>query len=393
MIASVSSQQSLTNVFAARQYDIAVIGGGPAGSSAALRAARLGARVLLIEKSAMPRPKLCGGWVSGKALDSLGFDLGPAIVECPFTSVEFRFADSEMRFTPNHSLGAFVDRAAFDHYLARQAQEAGAEILTERVTSVAEDESAVEIVCGGRRVTAGAAIICTGANTSLIRTVRELDDTSQYGICIEQRLPAEYGSRFALKAGAARLQFGIVPFGYAWLLHHGEYLIVGVGCRRSRCDNIRDVFDRFWNALGLPDNLKQPKGHVIPFGGYKRALGKGRILTAGDAAGLVDPFNGEGISYAIRSGQFAAEAIAAVKGKSPLATYEKSCQNHLLPDLRMALRTARIYYNAPNVFIRAFCSDRAVLAKYNAVLEGRLDYRRYLRWALRKRMGAMLGIR
>ncbi len=379
------------NALSQHKYDLAVIGGGPAGSSAARRAAQLGARVLLLEKSAMPRPKLCGGWVSNKALGLLGFELAPAIIECPFTKADFRFANNEIGFSPQRPLGVFVDRANFDHFLLRQAQDAGVTTITQKVSAIDQRDSSVEIVHDNGRVVADAAIICTGANTPLIKTVRELDGAPRYGICIEQRLPASYGAQFELAAGAARLYFGSVPFGYAWVLHHDHYLIVGAGCRRSRCANIKTVFEEFWRSLNLPAGLQQPKGHVIPLGGFRRSLGKERILTAGDAAGLVDPFNGEGISYAIQSGQFAAEAVVASKGKEPLKDYEDSCRDGLLPNLRLALWTARMYYRLPGMFISAFCSDRAILEKYNGVLEGRLDYKHYLRWAIKKRIGSLVG--
>ena len=206
---------------------------------------------------------------------------------------------------------------------------------------------------------------------------------------MEQRLPVSFADQLGLAAGTARLHFGDVPFGYSWILHHERYLVVGVGCRRSRCSNIRDAFERFWKTLALPADCRHPKGHVIPFGGFRRRLGKGRILTAGDAAGLVDPFSGEGISYAIQSGRLAADALASSESEEPLKIYDALCENEILPNLRLALWTARVYYGLPGAFVKSLCSDRSVLSKYNEILEGRLDYRQYLPWAIRQRIASL----
>ena len=339
----------------------------------------------------MPRPKLCGGWISNKALELLGFDLDPTIAECPLKKAEFTFAKSGIDFSPDHPMGVFVDRAEFDHCLVRHVQDAGADLLTRRVNSINQSNASVEVVHEDGQVQAGAAIICTGANSPLVQTVRELDDAARYGICIEQRLPVSFADRLGLAAGTARLHFGDIPFGYSWILHHDRYLVVGVGCRRSRCANIRDAFERFWKTLDLPADCRHPKGHMIPFGGFRRRLGRGRILTAGDAAGLVDPFNGEGISYAIRYGQLAAKALASSQGEGPLRVYEALCENEILPNLRLALWTARMYYGLPRMFIKSLCSDHSILAEYNEILEGRLDYKQYLLWAIRKRAGSFFG--
>jgi geranylgeranyl reductase family protein len=372
-------------------YDVIVIGGGPAGSSAARTAARLNARVLLLERHAMPRPKLCGGWVTNRALSALGFDLPRDLVECNFGRAELRYRDTGAYFTPDKPIGVFVSRASFDHYLVQRASEAGVTVRYESANAIGEDGTRLVVHLADGQVTADGVILCCGANSHLIRTLREPDTPPQSAICVEQNLPAELAGQFELQPGTARLYFGMVPHGYGWLLHHGGYLVVGIGCHRSHCDDLKELYSAFWDQLGLPRSLQLPKGHPIPLGGFRRDLGRGRLLSAGDAAGMVDAFSGEGIAFAIRSGQLAAQALAGAANVSAAAAYYQSCRTEISQHLRMSLWAARAYHTAPRLFLKAFCSNPTVLSQYNEVLEGKRDYKQFILGTLRTRLAAVRG--
>jgi geranylgeranyl reductase family protein len=372
-------------------FDVIVIGGGPAGSSAARTAAQLNARVLLLERHVMPRPKLCGGWVTNRALKALDFELPSDLVECHFDRAELRYQDTGADFAPSEPIGIFVSRASFDHHLERRAREAGVTVRYESANAISEEGARFVVHLGSGQITADGVILCCGANSNLIRAVREPDTPRQSAICMEQNLPVDLADQFDLQPGTARLYFGLVPYGYGWLLHHGEYLVTGIGCRRSHCADLRGLYDAFWSQLSPPRSLQAPKGHPIPLGGFSRRLGRGRLLSAGDAAGMVDAFSGEGIAFAIRSGQLAAKALADATNAGAAATYLQSCRTEILQHLRMSLWAARAYHSAPRLFLRSFCSNHAVLSQYNEVLDGNQDYKQFILNALKTRLAAVAG--
>ncbi|MFP4375382.1 MAG: NAD(P)/FAD-dependent oxidoreductase, partial [Spirochaetaceae bacterium] len=114
-------------------YDLIVVGAGPAGSTAARAAAEGGLRVAILERAAFPREKLCGGFVSAKALDAIGLRIPERVVERRITAVEIRDGDVRARRAAGApgeaALGITVRRAAFDAFLLEAARAAGVEVF------------------------------------------------------------------------------------------------------------------------------------------------------------------------------------------------------------------------------------------------------------------------
>ncbi|HWO57634.1 MAG TPA: geranylgeranyl reductase family protein [bacterium] len=368
------------------RYDIAIIGAGPAGASAALSAVRGGARAVIIEKQPLPRPKLCGGWVAHRALRMLEFPLGEDVIEHRFDTVDLRDGTRGVRYVAPEGLGVFVDRAIFDAHLIAAAESAGAALLTAKVTAVQRDGAGINLMTTAGAVWAGGVILCAGANSGLIRALRAPDPPGRFGVALEQRLPVEYAAPLEVMPGTARLEFGRIPYGYGWVLHHGPYLVVGIGGRRASAGSLRAHYRDFWNHLRLPAALIAPRGHPLPVGGFRRVLDRGRILAAGDAAGFVDAFTGEGITHAIHSGQLAALSLLRSTDDEAGRDYRRRCAVSILPELRDSLRMARLFHTAPRFFRQTFCGDPAAAQRFAAVVEGKLTYKKYLAWAVARRL-------
>jgi geranylgeranyl reductase family protein len=368
------------------EFDIVVIGAGPAGATAARVAAYFGAKVAIIEKQPLPRPKLCGGWVANRALRMLGFPLGEGVIEHRFDTVDLRHGTMGVRYEAPEGLGVFVDRAIFDAHLIAAAETAGATLLTAKVTAIRRDGAGISLTTTAGMVSAGGVILCAGANSALIRALRAPDPPGRFGIALEQRLPIEYAAQLEVMPGTARLDFGRIPFGYGWALHHGPYLVVGIGGRHASAGSLRAHYHGFWNHLRLPAALIAPRGHPLPVGGFRRVLGRGRILAAGDAAGFVDAFTGEGIAHAIHSGQLAAQSLLRASDDDAGRDYRRRCAVSILPELRDSLRMARLFHGAPRFFRRTFCGDRAAAQRFAAVIDGKLTYKKYLAWAVARRL-------
>jgi len=369
-------------------YDLAVIGGGPAGSSAARRAAQLGLRVLLLEKRAMPRMKPCGGALSEAALRQLGFELPPALINSQIRGacVHYRRHASSARV--ERRIAVLVSRENFDALLLEMARQAGAVCETATARNLTRQNERVLITTGERVFAASAVIIAQGAAGNLIRHVRRPDRRSASALCLTARIAVPHRDPFAQSRDLVDIHFGVVKRGYAWLFHHGQYYSVGIGgtlpLRRPN-----DAFRTFCTSLGLdPPPPDAVRWHLVPRGGVPRVLVGERMLLAGDAAGVVDPFCGEGLAYAIRSGQIAAEVAARAIGQGNLSAanlrlYEQRCEAEFGRSLRWALRLANVTHACPWLFMRLLAGNRRVLRGYLESLLAR-SYDGFLLWLARQ---------
>lgn len=127
-------------------------------------------------------------------------------------------------------------------------------------------------------------------------------------------------------------------------------------------------------------------GHKIPWGGLKRKITGSRVLLSEDTAGFVDAFSGEGLAYAISSGQFAAEVIAGVclcgGNLKDLSKYEALCQAEFGTRLKYSLMFSRIMHLFPERTFKTFTSSEKMINKYLEVMDFRINYKDYLRWCL-----------
>ena len=123
-------------------------------------------------------------------------------------------------------------------------------------------------------------------------------------------------------------------------------------------------------------------GHLIPQGGNRRRVARGRVLLAGDAAGFVDPFTGEGIYYALASGKIAGEMVSDVPAAIVARSYESRIEKELGRDLGYALFFSRIMHSHPGIFLRTLAREEKVLERYLEVGAGQMSYRDFMLWLL-----------
>ena len=123
-------------------------------------------------------------------------------------------------------------------------------------------------------------------------------------------------------------------------------------------------------------------GHLIPQGGNRRKVARGRVLLAGDAAGLVDPFTGEGIYYALASGKIAGEMVGDFPAAIVARSYESRIEMELGRELGHALSFSKIMHRHPRLFLRILAQEEKVLERYLEVGAGRMSYRDFMIWLL-----------
>lgn len=373
-------------------FDLIVVGAGPAGSEAARRGAELGMRTLLLERRPLPRPKLCGGCVSLKAQRLLGEPIPDWLAEAPMTRVRLRIATNGGEHSTPGSYGTFVERGAFDSWLARRAQTAGAELRTETARRLDLSEIYPRIVTDQGSYRADAVVLATGADGPLTRAIRPPDPLARSAIGLECIVPAELCPSVDLAPGQAEFDFSPVRSGFSWGLHHGSHIYIGIGGLRTEAKAIHDGHAGQMARYGLEGAARGTRGHLIPCGGYQRALGRGRVLLAGDAGGFVDAFTGEGISLALQSGRLAAEVLAGSSGghDDPVKLYTVCCNDEFSADLKWSLRMKRITTRAPRL-LEALCSDSTVFSAYLAVFSGETDYPTFVSGVGKQILGGIAG--
>lgn len=359
---------------ATRRFDLIVLGAGPAGSAAAATAARAGLRVALVDKARFPRDKLCGGGLTGRAIAQYRRSFDGDLPEVPLVRRDafafFAFGEDLgiSGGAPPLHLGM---RYQLDAALVRRAVASGAEDFTGQPGVPDIDGPAVDLP--GTRLEAPLVIAADGVNSPTARALfGAAFDPDQIGFALEVERPGTDPDR------PLRIDFGAADWGYGWQFPKPDGTTIGLGGVHSRNADMKAALQRYLAMLGVSEPLRV-KGQFLPFGDFRAMPGRGRILLAGDAAGLVDPITGEGIAHALDSGASAAEAaVAALAAGAPdsaLARYTDA-----IAPIHRGLRHARLLRNLMfreslrPAFIRSFRNSRTLRGEYLRLMAGETEY-------------------
>jgi geranylgeranyl reductase family protein len=383
-------------------YDVAVVGGGPAGAAAALALAQGGARVVVLEALSVPRYKTCGGGLVRRALRQLPAEVQPAL-QRSLCAAELHVHDLGMRFVVQRAepLVAMAMRADLDAALLAAARRQGVEVRSPcRVVGVLPGADGLQVATTDGTVQARWVVAADGVRSRVAAALRWSETPSIPAL--EAEIPVEPADleRFA---AAARFDFGRVPHGYAWVFPKAAHLSIGVlSTRRGGTQRLHQHLDRYRADLDLrPAGPESRHGALIPVGPRPGGCVRGRVLLAGDAAGLADPVTCEGISWALRSGRLAAAAlldggfVPAEVGRR----YARGLAAEILPELRWGRRLAAILYGHPRLRRWLFRRHGPALAEAMAsVIAGDATYsellgdpRRYFRLLARSRQRRPAG--
>ena len=372
-----------------KAYDALVVGMGPGGATAAYQLSRAGLSVLGLDKATHPRYKVCGGGLSAR-IDRILDDDYKLVVEHTVYGVQFSYRGAYPFLIDSSSPIAYmVMRDRFDHFLVEKARGVGAEVHEgEPAMSYRQLPDGIEVTTDRGRYLAKALIGADGAN-SLVAQQLFPGRRSRRMPTLESEIVIGPAPHYP-GTGCVLIDIGATPKGYAWIFPKQERLSIGVAELRGSLASPKKIFDQFVrDEKGLaPWQVPQPVGHPLPlFSGqsgaedYRESVGlvNGRALLVGDAGHLVDPFFGEGIYYAVRSGQLAAESILdqAHDRRRSLADYEGAVRREIYEEFRVASRMAHIVYSFPRLCHRLMPRYQNVITLYYDVLRGRETYQTF----------------
>ncbi len=368
-------------------YDILIVGAGPAGCAAAYDLARAGKRVLLFDKRNFPRPKACACGLTRKTLKALRYSVDPIVERVCHEIVlqqaaaattephSRRARRTAVRVKTRKPICAMAVRERFDAFCLNQTLSSGrnggsAELRKiEGIVALRELPQSIELdiatSTGTETLRAPILIGADGSNGQTRRLTRQdthggvlpsAQDSAQDGFALEATVPyADLPT--TLPAGDAPhdlvFDFAPLPGGYGWLFPNGDHINIGVGAFAPAGGASTTQLKSVTRAL-LLDYAKQKLGvttlaHItgqqLGMGGHNY-IPRGRTLLVGDAAGLVDPLTGEGIHSAIVSGQAAAAAILS-NSTNIAAAYARELAP-LQETLTFSHRAARAFYAEPN---------------------------------------------
>ena len=348
------------------QYDIIIIGAGPAGAACAIKLGNSGLKVAVVDKAVFPRDKTCGDALSVDVVNQL--EMLSSSLAVQFEKLSSKVPSYGVRIVaPDHRhidipffnkgekrCGYICKRIDFDNLLVKEMRSFSNIHLIEgqQVNNINIDKTGVTVFCKDKDITSYMLIGADGAN-SMVRNFLSKMEIARKHHSAGLRVYYKGVNNFQQENYIELHFFKEALPGYLWIfpLPNGE-ANVGIGILSSIVSkkkiNLKELLNRliitepslasrFKNASAI----ETVKGFGLPLGSVKRNISGERFLLLGDAAGLIDPFSGEGIANAIRSGRVAAEHLIDSFNKQDFSAsfnkaYDKEIYNRMWKEFKIS---------------------------------------------------------
>lgn len=379
-------------------YDVVVIGAGPAGSTAAKNLAEGGRKVLLLDKATFPRDKPCGGGLPTRVLKRFPY-IEPFIDSVSYGTIMY---SSSLRykfdFIREKPFLLMVLRNKFDYELLTLATQAGAEFQGGKsvVDILIGEDKAVVMLEDGQSIETQMVVGCDGMHSVVAEKTKLCKKLEMLCICLmqEQSLTPKQLSSFFTKKKLTYLFIktqGIA--GYGWVFPKKNCVNIGVGEFQSAVSRARpkkplkETYDAFISTLKekqlLPDNfpVENLRGATLPIFPLENTYGD-RVLLCGDAAGFINPITGEGIYYAMASGHIAAQIIAeGLKANNLTRKFLSQYQDRWIADFGKDLKALGRFNNQWGMdsekILRIMTCDKKFARLIIGVTGGQISFTKY----------------
>ncbi|MFY7961429.1 MAG: geranylgeranyl diphosphate reductase [Elsteraceae bacterium] len=309
-------------------FDVVVVGGGPAGATAADDLARRGRSVLLLDRAGRIKP--CGGAIPPRLIKD--FDIPDHLLVAKVNAARMISPTNQNVDIPIH--GGFVgmvDREVFDEWLRERAMASGAQRRTGTFDHIETDEDGVSIVCfrpDGRhgvepmqRVRARAIIGADGALSAVARQTVPGADKIKYVFAYHEivKTPDAAPADFDARRCDVIYQGKLSPDFYSWIFPHGNTISIGTGSA-NKGFSLKGAISELRASTGFAQaETIRKEGAPIPLKPLKRWDNGKDVVLAGDASGVVAPASGEGIYYAMLGGRLAGDAVEGLLATGDVA--------------------------------------------------------------------------
>ena len=397
------------------KYDVLVVGGGPAGSTAAANLASAGLQVAILDRARFPRLKPCGGGISCRVYRRFPY-LKQATRSVPTNFVNRVVLESPsgeaVEFEGDEPLYAMIRRLEFDNALLEHCKKSGIEVrenVTVARVTVAENGVSLSTTSGEEFI-ADLVIGADGVNSTVAvhSGLRGPWNPTQIAVDGTEESPIPDVNT---RKDTLFVYFGHGGgYGYGYVFPKAAHVNFGVG---YLLDYVKKHVDekpyehhlRFFEELkarGVVQGESQRENfhfYPLPFSGPLKRISSDRVLLVGDAAGFVNGFTAEGIYYAMVSGEHAGKtALAAIRSKETsakfLARHDRECEAELGRELRRSVALQRRFYPNPvliDLAVRFANRDPALRSLITRFGVGQLSYDEMKRRAIFEALPGYLG--
>jgi geranylgeranyl reductase family protein len=389
------------------KYDVVVVGAGPAGSTAAKVLAIKGINVLLLDKETFPRDKPCAGGLPARVLKRFPYIEKNNLIDSYSHSMCIHTSSLKYKIdiVKNEPIVAMVLRNAFDTGLVNLASQSGAVFLGGKtaVHIKTDIDQASLILNDGTTIDASYVIAADGMWSKMTKQLFGPQNPQNIGLCVLEEYPMskKIMDQFFGEQRCIHIHMNVFGMaGYGWVFPKKEHVNIGLSEFRHAINperekkNLKALYGEYIKLLKenkiIPENLKikAVKGGVFPTVPIEQTFTT-RTLLCGDAGGLANPLTGEGIYYAMVSGEIAGKTLLRVMESNhsyvpALSNYQREWMNDFGEDHRRFFRISKGWRINTERFVRLAAKDQKIVdIALNAILEP-LSIKK-IRWKIMRR--------
>lgn len=330
-------------------FDVAIIGSGPSGASTAFYLGKQGISTVIIEKETLPRYKTCGGGFVNRGKKNMPFEISE-VIEREFYTVDSFFNNESICYQSkkNKPIITMIMRDAFDNLIVKKAKEFGVTLLeNHKLLSINTLGHKSILQTSQGKISTNFIIAADGVLSPTAKMAGWIKDTRKLIPALEYEVEVSKED-FERLSKNVRFDIDAVPFGYAWSFPKKNHLSLGVLTTKKGKINLKDYYKKYLQTLNIKEIIKEDAhGFQIPIAPRTDGFVKDNVFLIGDAAGFAEPITAEGISNAILSGKYVAEALIESELDKDLSKkkYLEKLDIKLLPELKSGAILSKFFYH------------------------------------------------